>query len=80
MPLKNLFKRKKDKKKDAAKEAPSAAAKPAKGQGVNGDEVKKKLVTMVQLNDVTPNAQDGEFGNRGRFESYASGASSPSTS
>jgi len=76
MPLKNIFKRKKDKKKDA--KAPAVAAKKAP-QGVDGNEVTKKLVTMVQLNDVTPTAQDGEYG-RGRFASYASGASSPSSS
>lgn len=91
MPLKNLFKRKKDKKKDAkmgctsSKEVavesavkPAPVATPQKG-GVDAAEVTKKL-TMVQLNDVTPCAEDGEFGNRGRFASYASGASSPSTS
>lgn len=91
MPLKNLFKRKKDKTKDAkmgctsSKETavesavkPAPVATPQKG-GVDASEVTKKL-TMVQLNDVTPCAEDGEFGNRGRFASYASGASSPSTS
>ena len=65
----------------ASKEtAVSSTAKPApKKGGVDAAEVTKKL-TMVQLNDVTPCAVDGEFGNRGRFASYASGASSPSTS
>jgi len=49
-------------------------------RGVDGHEVAKKL-TMVQLNDVVPATQsDTEFGNRGRFASYASGASTPNTS
>lgn len=89
MPIKNLFKRKKG--KGSAKEAPKSTATPApktknnatpssQNRGVDGNEVTKKLVTMVQLNDVVPNAQGNEFGNRGRFASYASGASSPSTS
>jgi len=44
---------------------------------VDGNEVAKKL-TMVQLNDVS--VQSSDDGNRDRFLSYASGASSPSTS
>jgi len=47
--------------------------------GVDGNEVAKKL-TMVQLNDIVPNTQNDELGNRGRFASYASGASTPNTS
>jgi hypothetical protein len=35
---------------------------------------------MVQLNDVVPGSQRGGAANRGRFESYASGASTPNTS
>jgi len=48
--------------------------------GVDGNEVAKKL-TMVQLNDVNPTVQGDEIlGNRVRFASYASGASTPNTS
>jgi len=47
--------------------------------GVDGEEVAQKL-TMIELNDVVPTAQGDAVMNRGRFASYASGASSPSTS
>ena len=47
--------------------------------GVDGMEVAKKL-TMVQLNDAVPSAEGNDVFNRGRFASYASGASSPTTS
>jgi hypothetical protein len=43
------------------------------------DEVDLGLV-MVQLNDVVPGSTSGGIANRGRFESYASGASTPNTS
>jgi len=51
----------------------------AQNGGVDGMEVAKKLM-LVQLNDVVPCAQGNDVFNRNRFASYASGASSPSTS
>jgi len=49
--------------------------------GVDGNEVANKLTNMVLLNDVIPSSvQDSNIGNRGRFASYASGASTPNTS
>ena len=107
MPFK-LFKKKKDKRREASKKEKavipsstdasgstgtrdaSAVSQDASksgnnedartlNRGVDGNEVAKKL-TMVQLNDVIPSSQGNGHGNRGRFASYASGASSPSTS
>ena len=107
MPFK-LFKKKKDKRREASKKEKAVipSSKDASGstgtrdasavsqdasksgnnedartlnRGVDGNEVAKKL-TMVQLNDVIPSSQGNNCGNRGRFASYASGASSPSTS
>lgn len=43
-------------------------------------EALKAGLLMVQLNDVVPGSTDGGVNNRGRFLSYASGASTPNTS
>eukprot|EP00529_Nitzschia_sp_RCC80_P008869 CAMPEP_0113486848 /NCGR_PEP_ID=MMETSP0014_2-20120614/25206_1 /TAXON_ID=2857 /ORGANISM="Nitzschia sp." /LENGTH=1175 /DNA_ID=CAMNT_0000380529 /DNA_START=258 /DNA_END=3785 /DNA_ORIENTATION=- /assembly_acc=CAM_ASM_000159 len=65
----------------AAASAAAAAAESSSMTDQHKAELLKAGLLMVQLNDVVPGSTEGGAGNnRGRFLSYASGASTPNTS